>query len=96
VYLCIGGTLLEDRYARLDDGTHEATAHLRHNSRSFLRLDQYSALLPHSAGIHRVGNPTRRPAVSLHLYGPRLSHLDGRDYDPRRDFVCDRPVGLVA
>jgi hypothetical protein len=29
-------------------------------------------------------------AVSVHLYGPRLGRLDGRDYDPSRNYVCDR------
>jgi hypothetical protein len=24
------------------------------------------------------------------LYGPRLEEIDGRDYDPSRDYVCDR------
>ncbi len=24
------------------------------------------------------------------MYGPRMGTFDGRDYDPRRDFVCDR------
>ena len=41
-------------------------------------------------GIHRVGNPTGEPAISVHLYGPRLGEIDGRDYDPSRDYVCDR------
>jgi predicted metal-dependent enzyme (double-stranded beta helix superfamily) len=96
IYLCIAGALLEDRYVRLDDATHEATARLGRDSRSLLQPDMYSALLPHAAGIHRVGNPSDRPAVSLHLYGPRLSHLDGRNYDPRDDFVCDRPIDFAA
>jgi hypothetical protein len=26
----------------------------------------------------------------VHLYGPRLGEIDGRDYDPSRDYVCDR------
>jgi hypothetical protein len=24
------------------------------------------------------------------MYGPRSGVFDGRDYDPKRDFVCDR------
>jgi hypothetical protein len=31
----------------------------------------------------------RQAAISLHLYGPRTGSLDGHDYDPMRDFVCD-------
>jgi len=41
-------------------------------------------------GIHRVANLGSRPALSIHLYGPRMGTFDGRDYDPTRDFVCDR------
>ena len=96
VYLCIAGALLEDRYTRLDDNSQSATAQLRHEWRSEWRAGQHSTLLPYAAGIHRVGNPSDRPAVSLHLYGPRFSQLDGRDYDGRRDFVCDRLVDLAA
>ena len=42
------------------------------------------------APIHRVGNPGEGMAISVHLYGPRLGEIDGRDYDPSRDYVCDR------
>jgi hypothetical protein len=48
-------------------------------------------VLPYEGGIHRVGNSTGEPAISLHLYGPRLDEIDGRDYDPSQDYVCDRP-----
>lgn len=45
----------------------------------------------HIKALERLCNqlPTP-PAISMHLYGPRLGLLDGRDYDPSRDFVCDR------
>jgi hypothetical protein len=26
----------------------------------------------------------------VHLYGPRLGEVDGHDYNPSRDHVCDR------
>jgi len=26
----------------------------------------------------------------VHLYGPRLGKVDGRDFDPTCDYVCDR------
>jgi hypothetical protein len=29
-------------------------------------------------------------AISVHLYGPQIGEIDGRDYDPSRDHVCDR------
>ena len=41
-------------------------------------------------GIHRVSNPGEGAAISVHLYGPRMGEVDGRDYDPSRDYVCDR------
>jgi hypothetical protein len=52
--------------------------------------DGASSVLPGDGGIHRVGNPCDRTAISVHLYGPRLEQIDGRDYDPSRDYVCDR------
>ena len=29
-----------------------------------------------------MGNPGNWTAISVHLYGPRIGGLDGRDYDP--------------
>ena len=37
-----------------------------------------------------AGNLGSKTAISVHLYGPRIGELDGRDYDPSRDYVCDR------
>jgi hypothetical protein len=47
-------------------------------------------VLPYDGGIHSIGNPGEETAVSVHLYGPRMSTIDGRDYDPSHDYVCDR------
>jgi predicted metal-dependent enzyme (double-stranded beta helix superfamily) len=92
VYVCLAGQLVEDRYTRLDDGAQPTTARLRRTWRRAWLPGEQSVLLPYEGGIHRVANPGTAPAVSLHLYGPRLGVMDGRDYDPRRDYVCDRPV----
>jgi predicted metal-dependent enzyme (double-stranded beta helix superfamily) len=54
------------------------------------RADDGSVSLPYERGIHRVGNPTEAPAISVHRYGPRLGEIDGRDYDPSQNYVCDR------
>jgi predicted metal-dependent enzyme (double-stranded beta helix superfamily) len=90
-YHCVVGSLLEERYERLDNGARPNTAHLRKLwRRTWSRQDGVSTLQPYEDGIHRVANPGSRPAISMHLYGPRLGVLDGRDYDPSRDFVCDR------
>jgi predicted metal-dependent enzyme (double-stranded beta helix superfamily) len=85
------GTVLEERYDRLDDGSIEE--HARLNKAWQLRWsaeDGASTVLPGDGGIHRVGNPGEGVAVSVHLYGPRLEEIDGRDYDHSRDYVCDR------
>lgn len=97
-YHCIVGSLLEERYERLDNGGRPNTAHLRKLWRqTWRRQDGASAVRPYEGGIHRVANPGSRPAISMHLYGPRLGILDGRDYDPARDFVCDRlELGSLA
>jgi len=92
IYVCVAGSLLEDRYVRLDDGAQRDRAQLRRDWRAIWRPGQQSQLLPYAGGIHRVANPTLGPAASLHLYGPRMSAIDGRDYDPQTDVVCDRPL----
>jgi hypothetical protein len=28
----------------------------------------------------------------MHLYGPQIGEVDGRDYDPSKNYVCDRLV----
>ena len=56
------------------------------------REDKASTVLPYEGGIHRVGNPSESLAISMHLYGPPIGEVDGRDYDPCRNFVCDRLV----
>jgi predicted metal-dependent enzyme (double-stranded beta helix superfamily) len=97
-YHCVVGSLQEERYERLDDGDQPSTARLRRMwQRSWRREDGASMVLPYEKGIHRVANPGSRPAISVHLYGPRMGILDGRDYDPARDFVCDRlELGAVG
>ena len=91
VYLCAVGSVLEERYERLDDGSRLDHAHLKKVWESmWSREDGASSVLPHDGGIHLVGNPGDSVAISVHLYGPRLREVDGRDYDPSRDYVCDR------
>jgi predicted metal-dependent enzyme (double-stranded beta helix superfamily) len=93
-YACAVGTVLEERYDRTDDGSKAEHARLRKAWQlSWSPEDGASTVLPGDGGIHRVGNPGVGPAVSVHLYGPRLGEVDGRDYDPSRDYVCDRMEG---
>jgi hypothetical protein len=89
--VCAAGSVVEDRYVRLDDGSVLEHARLRLAwSRAWSPEDGASTVQPGDGGIHRVGNPGETAAVSIHLYGPRLREADGRDYDPSRDYVCDR------
>ncbi len=90
-YTCVVGSLQEERYERLDDGTEPNRARLRAAwRRMWRRGDGATTVAPYDGGIHRITNPGSRPAISVHLYGPRMGSLDGRDYDPSRDYVCDR------
>jgi predicted metal-dependent enzyme (double-stranded beta helix superfamily) len=91
VYCCAVGSILEERYERLDDGSRLDHARLKKfGQRMWSEEDGASSVLPHEEGIHRVGNPGDDVAISVHLYGPRLRDVDGRDYDPSCDYVCDR------
>lgn len=91
VYCCAVGSVLEERYERLDDGCRLDHAHLKKIWQlKWSREDGASSVLPNDGGIHRVGNPGDSVAISVHLYGPRLREVDGRDYDPSCDNVCDR------
>ena len=90
-YCCVMGSVLEERYERLDDASRLDHARLKKIWQlSWSRGDGASTVLPGDRGIHRVGNPSAETAISVHLYGPRLGEVDGRDYDPSRDYVCDR------
>jgi len=90
-YACAAGTVFEERYERLDDGSRFEHARLEEAWHlSWSPQDGTSTVLPGNGGIHSVGNPYEEAAVSVHLYGPRLEEVDGRDYDPSRDYVCDR------
>lgn len=90
-YCCVVGSVLEERYGRLDDGSRPAHARLKKIwTRSWGGGDGVSAVMPYDGGIHRVGNVGGEAAISVHLYGPRIGAVDGRDYDPLRDYVCDR------
>jgi predicted metal-dependent enzyme (double-stranded beta helix superfamily) len=91
-FCCVVGSVLEERYERADDGSLPDYARLKRLWQlEWSREDGISTVLPYGEGIHRVSNPTAEPAISVHLYGPRLGEIDGRDYDPSRNYVCDRP-----
>ncbi len=84
------GSVLEKRYERLDDGSVHEHARLKQSwELTWTKEDGASTVLPYDGGIHSISNPGDRTAVTVHLYGPR-QEIDGRDYDPSRDYVCDR------
>ena len=90
-FCCVVGSVLETRYEGLDDRLRPNRARLKKDWQLMWSLeDGISTVLPYDGGIHRIGNPTGEPAISVHLYGPRLGEVDGRDYDPSRAYVCDR------
>jgi predicted metal-dependent enzyme (double-stranded beta helix superfamily) len=90
-YYCVVGSVLEERYERLDDGSHPNHARLKKVWQlSWSRDDGPSTVLPYEGGIHRVGNPSDTLAISVHLYGPRIGEVDGRDYGLSQNYVCDR------
>jgi predicted metal-dependent enzyme (double-stranded beta helix superfamily) len=90
-FCCVVGSILEERYERADDGSVPDYARLKKLwGLEWRKENGISAVLPYERGIHRVGNPTQEPAISVHLYGPRLGEIDGRDYDPSQNYVCDR------
>jgi predicted metal-dependent enzyme (double-stranded beta helix superfamily) len=91
VYCCVVGSVTEERYKCLDDGSVPGHARLRKVWKlRWAPEDGVSTVLPGDGGIHRVSNPGENTAISVHLYGPRTGKVDGRDYDPSRDYVCDR------
>jgi hypothetical protein len=90
-FCCVVGSLLEERYRRLDDGSSQDHARLSKLwQREWTKGDGVSTVLPYEGGIHRLANPGDVVAISVHFYGPRMEDLDGRDYDPSRDYVCGR------
>jgi predicted metal-dependent enzyme (double-stranded beta helix superfamily) len=92
-FCCAVGSVLEERYERLDDGFRREHARLKKAWRKVWRMeDGVSTVHPYDGGVHRVGKPGAEIALSVHLCGPRTGEMDGRDYDPSRDYVCNRTV----
>jgi predicted metal-dependent enzyme (double-stranded beta helix superfamily) len=86
------GTVFEERYERLDDGSTPDHARLKKVwELSWSLADRASTVSPGDGGIHRDGNRGSEVAVTAHLYGSRTGEADGWDYDPSRDHVCNRP-----
>ena len=68
-YSSAAGTVLEERYERLDDGSMPGYARLKKVWQlSWNGKDGASTVLPSDRGIHRVENPGSELAISVHLY----------------------------
>jgi predicted metal-dependent enzyme (double-stranded beta helix superfamily) len=78
-YCCAIGSVLEERYERLDDGSRPDHARLKEVWQlSWSSEDGASTVQPRDGGIHQVGNPGKSTAISVHLYGPQIGDVDGR------------------
>jgi hypothetical protein len=93
-YCCAVGSVLEERYERLDDGSQLNHARLKKAWQlSWSREDGVSTVLPYDEGIHRVGNLGSRTAISVHLYGPRIGGRAGWPRLRRLSGLRVRPYG---
>ena len=73
-YYCVVGSVLEEHYERLDNGSRLEHARLKKIWQlSWSSEDGASTVLPGDGGTHRVGNPGGETAILVHLYGPRTS-----------------------
>src|SRR5690606_20327515 len=68
--------LEEVAYDRLDDGSREGYAELREARGRMVGAGTVSYVLPPYEEIHRIGNPTSRPSLSLHVYGRDLDEVN--------------------
>lgn len=68
--------LEEVGYERLDDGASPHYAELREAKGRMVGAGSVSYVLPPYEEIHRIGNPTKKPSVSLHLYGRDLDEVN--------------------
>lgn len=73
------GAIEEVGYERLDDGSRADYAELE--ERRGVRVTRGSSgyVLPPYEEIHRIGNPTKQTAVSVHVYGRDLDQINVYD-----------------
>lgn len=70
------GSLEEVAYERLDDGTRAGHAELSEIGGHQVHARSTSYLLPPYREIHRIGNNTNAPTVSLHIYGRDIDEVN--------------------
>jgi len=69
-------TLEEVCYDRLDDGSQPDRAELRQARGAEVERGTVAYLLPPYEEIHRIGNTSNRPTISLHVYGRDLDAVN--------------------
>ena len=72
----VENSLEEVCYSRLDDGSRPDYCELEELSRKELSRGEVSYLLPPHEEIHRIGNTSKRPTISLHVYGRDLDEIN--------------------
>ena len=76
-YCCAAGTVLEERYDRLDDGSRAEHARLKKACELWWSPeDGASAVRLGDGGLHGAGKPQHHAAISGELYGPRRGRAD--------------------
>jgi predicted metal-dependent enzyme (double-stranded beta helix superfamily) len=82
----IENSLEEVCYDRLDDGSRPGFAELKETRGTDVGKGSVAYLLPPYEEIHRIGNTTGKPTVSLHIYGRDLDEIN----------VFDQATGKVS
>ncbi|HEB52607.1 MAG TPA: hypothetical protein ENI87_05045 [bacterium] len=72
----VDGTLEEICYDRLDDGSRPDYCELEQTRGTDVGKGGVAYLLPPYEEIHRIGNTTDRPTISLHVYGRDLDEIN--------------------
>ena len=72
----IENSLEEVCFDRLDDGSRKDFADLQQSRGSDVGKGSVAYLLPPYEEIHRIGNNTGKPTVSLHVYGRDLDEVN--------------------
>lgn len=82
----VENTLEEVCYSRLDDGSRPDYCEIEESSRKQIAKGEVSYLLPPHEEIHRIGNKSEKPTISLHVYGRDLDQIN----------VFDQSTGKVS
>jgi predicted metal-dependent enzyme (double-stranded beta helix superfamily) len=69
-------SLEECGYDRLDDGSRRGFAELQQSRGSEVGRGSVAYLLPPYEEIHRIGNISDKPTVSIHIYGRDLDEVN--------------------